>query len=62
MLPKMTLSHLELSFVFAVLCSVVMGIVYKKTHTERLQYGIYIFGCFVVTLFGLGWLMYFGHG
>jgi hypothetical protein len=27
-----------------------------------LHYGIYTFVCFFVALFGLGWLMYFGHG
>lgn len=60
-MPRMALSHLELSIVFAVLCSVVMGIVSKPTHVERMQYGLYIFGCFIVTLFGLGWLMYICH-
>lgn len=61
-MPKMNLSHLEVSLVFAVLCSVVMGIVSKRGIQEQIQYGLYTFGCFIVALFGLGWLMYLGHG
>ena len=38
-----------------------MGVVTKRTDRERLQYGIYTFICFMIALFGLGWLMYFGH-
>ena len=60
-MPKMNLSHLEASLLFAVLCSVVMGLVTKKTHEDRVFYGLYCFGCFVAALFGLGWVMYFGH-
>lgn len=61
-MPKMNLSHMEASLLFAVLCSVVMGIVTKKTDRERLHYGLYCFGCFMLALFGLGWAMYLGHG
>lgn len=60
-MPKMTLSHLEASLLFALLASVVMGIVTKQNDRERIFYGIYCFGCFAAALFGLGWLMYFGH-
>jgi hypothetical protein len=58
----MNLSHLEASILFAILASVVMGIVTKRTDRERILYGVYCFVCFVGALFGLGWLMYFGHG
>ncbi len=61
-MPKMNLSHLEVSLIFAVLCSIVMGIVSKRTHQDRIQYGLYTFGCFIVALFGMGWVMYLGHG
>ena len=61
-MPKITLSHFEFSILFALLASVVMGIVTKKTDSERLRYGLYLFGCFVASLIGLGWLMHFGHG
>ncbi|MBK9169871.1 MAG: hypothetical protein IPM24_20755 [Bryobacterales bacterium] len=60
-MPKMALTHLEFSILFALLASVVMGIVGRSTDRERLRYGLYLFGCFVGTLFGLAWLMYFGH-
>jgi hypothetical protein len=60
-MPSIELSHLEASLLFALLASVVMGLVTKKTDRERLRYGLYCFACFIGTLFGLGWLMYFGH-
>ena len=61
-MPKMNLSHFEASVLFALFTSVVLGVVTKQTDRDRLHYGIYIFACFVVALFGLGWLMYLGHG
>jgi len=59
---RMTLSHLEASILFALFTSVVMGIVTKRTDRERLRYGLYVFGCFLAALVGIGWLMHFGHG
>ena len=59
---KMNLSHLEASLLFALLASVVLGIVTKKTDKERIHYGLYCFGSFLAALFGLGWVMYLGHG
>lgn len=61
-MPKMTLSHFEAAFLFALFTSIVLGIVTKRTDRERWHYGLYVFGCFIVALFGLGWLMHFGHG
>ncbi len=61
-MPKMTLSHFEAAFLFSLFTAVVLGVVTKRTDRERLQYGIYTFVCFMVALFGIGWLMYFGHG
>ena len=61
-MPRMNLSHFEAAFLFALFTSVVLGIVTKKTDRERLRYGLYVFGCFIVALFGIGWLMHFGHG
>jgi len=61
-MPNMNLSHFEASVLFALCASIVMGIVSKKTDSERLRYGLYLFACFVGTLIGLGWLMHFGHG
>jgi hypothetical protein len=61
-MPKMNLSHLEASLLFALFASVVMGVVTKRTDRERLRYGLYVFGCFVASLFAIGWLMHFAHG
>ena len=60
-MPKMNLSHFEASILFALVISVVLGVVTKKTDKERLNYGLYCFGCFVATIFGLGWVMWLGH-
>ena len=61
-MPKIALTHLEAAILFALLISVVLGVVTKKTDRDRLQYGLYCFACFVGTIFGLGWLMKLGHG
>ncbi len=56
------LTHFEYTVLFAALASVVLGVVTKKTDRERIRYGLYCFFCFMATVFGLGWLMYLGHG
>jgi hypothetical protein len=61
-MPKVNLSHFEAALLFALFTSIVLGVVTRRTDKERLHYGLYCFGCFVAALFGLGWLMYFGHG
>lgn len=61
-MPKFSLTHFEAAILFALFTSIVLGIVTKKTDQERIRYGIYCFVCFIGTLFGLGWLMYLGHG
>jgi hypothetical protein len=61
-MPKMNLSHFEAALLFSLFTSVVLGIVTKRTDRERLHYGAYVFACFLVALFGLGWLMRLGHG
>ncbi len=60
-MPKITLSHLEAATLFAFFTSIVLGVVTKRSDRDRLYYGLYCFGYFLVALFGLGWLMYFGH-
>ena len=42
--------------------SIVLGVVTKRSDRDRVVYGLYCFGWFVAALFGLGWLMHFGHG
>lgn len=57
-----TLSHFQMSLIFALLASIILGLVTKRTDKERLRYGIYCFGCFMAALFGIGWIMHFLHG
>jgi ABC-type dipeptide/oligopeptide/nickel transport system permease component len=61
-MPKITLSHFEAAFLFALFTSVVMGVTSKRTDKERLDYGVYCFVYFLAALFALGWLMKLGHG
>jgi len=61
-MPKMSLSHFEAAFLFALFSSVVLGVVTKKTDHERLRYGATCFGYFLLALFGIGWAMKLGHG
>lgn len=58
----MKLDHFETTVLFAVVCSVVLGLVTKKTDEERVRYGLYCFGCFMAALFGIGWAMRLLHG
>ena len=60
-MPKGVLSHFETTILLALLISVVLGVVTKKTDRERLLYGLRSFGWFLLTVFGLSWLMYLGH-
>lgn len=61
-MPKINLSHFEAAFLFSLLTSVVMGVTSKNSDKERLHYGAYCFGCFIVALFAIGWVMKLGHG
>lgn len=60
-MPKGVLTHFETTILLALLISVVLGVVTKKTDRERFIYGLRSFGWFLLTVFGLGWLMYLGH-
>ncbi len=58
----LNLSHLQAALLFALFTSIVLGVVGRNSDRERLQYGLYVFGYFMLAVVGLGWLMYFGHG
>ena len=58
----LNLNHLQTAILFALVSSVILGVVTKRTDRERLQYGIYCFGWFMAALFGIGWFMHFLHG
>ena len=57
-----SLHHLQLSLLFALFASVMLGLVTKRTDRARLRYGLYCFGCFMLALFGIGWFMRLLHG
>lgn len=59
---QIALDHFEVSLLFALFSSVILGIVTKRTDSERLRYGLYCFGCFMAALFGIGWFMRLLHG
>jgi hypothetical protein len=61
-MPKVNLSHFEAALLFSLCTSIVLGVVTKRSDRERFRYGLYCFAWFVIALFGLGWLMYLGHG
>jgi hypothetical protein len=58
---RMTLSHLEASLIFAFFTSIVFGVITRRSDGDRLRYGAICFGYFLLSLLGIGWLMYFGH-
>ncbi len=58
----LNLNHFETSILFALLSSIILGLVTKRTDRERVRYGLYCFGCFMVALFGIGWVMRLLHG
>jgi hypothetical protein len=59
---NLSLSHFEASLLFALITSLVFGVVTKKTDKERIQYGLQTFGYFMLALFGIAWIMKLGHG
>ncbi len=58
----LSINHFWMSILFALVSSVILGVVTKFSDRERLRYGLYCFGCFLLALFGIGWLMHFLHG
>jgi hypothetical protein len=61
-MPKINLSHFEAALLFSLFVSVVLGVVTRKSDRERLNYGLYCFGYFMLALFGIAWVMKLGHG
>lgn len=58
----MKLNHFEVAMLFALFASAVLGVVTKRTDTERWRYGLVCFGYFVLAIFGIGWFMRIMHG
>jgi len=61
-MPKMSLSHFEVSLLFALFTSAVLGVITKRTDRERFRYAVQCFAYFLAAIFCLSWLMYLGHG
>lgn len=59
---RMNLSHFEVSLLFGLFTSAVLGVITKRTNRERVRYAVQCFVYFLVAIFGLSWLMYLGHG
>jgi hypothetical protein len=56
------LDHFEVAVLFALLSSIMLGLITKRTDRERVRYGVHCFGWFMAALFGIGWFMHFLHG
>ena len=54
----MAISHFPAMILFALLVSVVFGVLSKNTTRERFGYGAKIFAAFVGVALVLGWIMY----
>ena len=52
-------SHLTAAILFSLVTSVVFGVTSKDNDRERLLYGLWVFGVFILVSIGLSWLMYF---
>ena len=59
---RINLDHFEVAILLALVSSIILGLVTKRSDTERFRYGVYCFGCFVAALFGIGWFMRLLHG
>ena len=53
--------HFTAALIFAAVTSVVFGVTSRNTNRERLLYGLWVFGLFLVISLGAAWLMYFIH-
>lgn len=56
------LDHFEVAVLFALLSSIMLGLITKRTDRERVRYGAHCFGWFMAALFGIGWFMRLLHG
>ena len=54
--------HFTAALIFAAVTSVVFGVTSRNTNRERLLYGLWVFGLFLVISLGAAWLMRWIHG
>ena len=50
-------SHLGAALLFALVTSIVFAVTSKNSDRERLLYGAWVFGIFLIVTFGLSWVM-----
>lgn len=52
------MSHFLILTVFAALASTAFAMLMREGRSAQVRFGIFVFFCFLVTAFVLGWLMY----
>jgi predicted PurR-regulated permease PerM len=52
------MGHFLWTVLLAAALSAVMAAMDRKTRRERVYRGVYVFGGFLVAIFGIGWSMY----
>ena len=52
------MGHFLYTFALALLFSAGLAVVDRKTCRDRIYRGVYVFGGFVLAIYGGGWLMY----
>jgi len=52
------MGHFLYTFALALLFSAEIAVVDRKTCRDRIYRGVYVFGGFVLAIYGGGWLMY----
>lgn len=55
------ITHFMAALIFAAVTSVVFGVTSKDTDRDRLLYGLWVFGLFLVISLGAAWIMYLMH-
>jgi hypothetical protein len=52
------MGHFSYTLLLAVALSAVFALVDRKSGRDRLYRGVYVFGGFLLAVFGIGWSMY----
>ena len=52
------MGHFSYTLLLAAALSVVFALVDRKSLSDRLHRGFYVFGGFLLAIFGIGWSMY----
>ena len=52
------MGHFTYTLLLAAALSTVFAAVDRQTRRERVYRGVYVFGSFLVAIFGIGWSMY----